>query len=203
MFKLSVALAAIASYAQARPHLGLCSDVAPMESFDAERYMGTWYEISRDKFTFWEAFQGCNVSDYSMNEDGSIAIHGMGHAPFKGWVEGRGTFLKSGEDANLTYICEKEQEKEDFDAENKEPNYMILDTDYETYSIGYSCGNAWDMVSFDYLWIQAREPVLGDAKMLELVAKIDELLPNYQWFKSSKMTRQNKACPFDKRPMDE
>jgi len=50
------------------------------------------------------------------------------------------------------------------------PNYTILHTDYDTYSIVYSCSNIIPgLVSFDFLWILAREPELDDATMLDIV----------------------------------
>ena len=77
----------------------------------------------------------------------------------------------------------------------------MLDTDYETYSIVYSCADLFDgIVSFDYLWFLAREPELSDQKMLELIGKVEERLPNYGFFKNSVETRQGRTCPYSKRP---
>ena len=80
------------------------------------------------------------------------------------------------------------------------PNYTVLDTDYETYSIVYSCGDVLGLASFDFLWILAPEPELDDMKMLELIGKIEDKLPDYGFFKHSIETRQGRSCPYSKRP---
>merc|ERR1712087_667668 len=80
------------------------------------------------------------------------------------------------------------------------PNYTVLDTDYETYSIVYSCGGFLGLASFDFLWILSREPTLDDAKLLELIGKVEDKLPDYGFFKNSIQTRQGRSCPYDKRP---
>ena len=76
----------------------------------------------------------------------------------------------------------------------------MLDTDYETYSIVYSCGGFLGLASFDFLWILSREPTLDDEKLLELIGKVEDKLPDYGFFKNSIQTRQGRSCPYDKRP---
>ena len=41
---------------------------------------------------------------------------------------------------------------------DNDPNYFVLDTDYDNYSIVYSCGNFAGLFTFDMLWILARKP---------------------------------------------
>ena len=80
-------------------------------------------------------------------------------------------------------------------------NYTVLDTDYDTYTVVYSCAEFFDGVaSFDYLWILARENQLDDATMLEIIAKIDEKVPNYDFFKNNSQHRHGMTCPYSKRP---
>ena len=78
-------------------------------------------------------------------------------------------------------------------------NYTVLDTDYETYSIVYSCSTIFGSASFDLLWILAREPELDEEKMLELIEKIEDKLPSYDFFENSIETRQGRSCPYSKR----
>ena len=60
----------------------------------------------------------------------------------------------------------------------KDPNYLIVDTDYETYSIVYSC----DPDDMQYLWFLAREPAISDELDAELHAKALMYLPNYDGY---------------------
>ena len=57
--------------------------------------------------------------------------------------------------------------KFDFEGElpspSDEPNYIILETDYDNYSIFYRCDELfWGWASFDYLWILSRTPTMSD-----------------------------------------
>merc|ERR1712154_98174 len=165
----AAALGLMAMEASAAPRLRRCpKDYSPMESLDLDRYLGTWYEIHRDKFTPFEILLGCTIAEYTANDDGTITVKNSGHRPIQGWtsVEGSAVLADSG-DASL---------------------------------IVYFCGNIFGLASFDFLWILAREPQLDDQKMLELIGKIEDKLPDYGFFKNSIETRQGKTCPYSKRP---
>ena len=58
-----------------------------------------------------------------------------------------------------------------------EPNYWIIDTDYENYTIVYSC----EPEDITNLWIMAREKTMSRELHVSLLAKIYPLLPNYDW----------------------
>mmetsp|Transcript_35107 Transcript_35107/g.46210 ORF Transcript_35107/g.46210 Transcript_35107/m.46210 type:complete len:86 (-) Transcript_35107:170-427(-) len=79
---------------------------------------------------------------------------------------------------------------------------MVLDTDYETYSIVYSCSDYMDTVSFDMLWILAREREISDDLMLSLVDKINQKVPEYGFFQNHLMCHQSDWCPYDSRPQN-
>ena len=57
-----------------------------------------------------------------------------------------------------------------------EPNYLIMKTDYDTYSLMYSCD-----YETAFLYILSRTPVLDQDKIDELNAYAKENLPNYDW----------------------
>ena len=43
------------------------------------------------------------------------------------------------------------------------PNYTVMETDYDSYTIVYSCSDQfWGYASFDYLWILSREPTMAE-----------------------------------------
>lgn len=193
----ATALGLMAMEASAAPRLRRCPrDYSPMESLDLDRYLGTWYEIHRDKFTPFEILLGCDIAEYTANDDGTITVKNSGHRPIQGWssVEGSAVLADTGDASLIVSFSGNTPSPSD------EANYTVLDTDYETYSIVYSCGNIFGLASFDFLWILAREPQLDDQKMLELIGKIEDKLPDYGFFKNSIETRQGKTCPYSKRP---
>merc|ERR1712154_181030 len=183
----AAALGLMAMEASAAPRLRRCPrDYSPMESLDLDRYLGTWYEIQL----------GCDIAEYTANDDCTITVKNSGHRPIQGWssVEGSAVLADSGDASLIVSFSGNTPSPSD------EANYTVLDTDYETYSIVYSCGNIAGLASFDFLWILAREPQLDDQKMLELIGKIEDTLPDYGFFKNSIETRQGKTCPYSKRP---
>lgn len=169
-----------------------------MASLDLDRYVGTWYEIHRDKFTPFEILLGCDVAEYTANDDGTITVKNSGHRPIQGWSSVTGVAVPADTgDASLIVSFSGQTP-----SPSDEPNYTVLDTDYETYSIVYGCSNFFGVASFDFLWILAREPELDDQKMLDLLDKIEDKLPDYGFFKNSIETRQGRTCPYSKRPAE-
>ena len=197
MYKLASSVA-LALGVQAGPRRGGCpKDYSPMANFDVDRYAGLWYEIVRDKYTPFELVQGCDLAEYTHNADDTVTVHNMGHRFFQGWsgAKAQAVVADTG-DASLVVSFNGKAP----DASHK-PNYTVLDTDYETYSIVYSCGSApFNLASWDFLWILSRTPKIDDDKMLELIGKIEHALPNYGFFDNHHMTRQEFRCDYDKRP---
>ena len=56
-----------------------------------------------------------------------------------------------------------------------EPNYFILDTDYDSYSLVYGCED------IQYFWILSRTPTMEQDMINKLNAYAMEKLPNYDW----------------------
>ena len=191
------ALGLVAIGTEAAPRLSRCPDFKPMAELDLTRYTGTWYEIHRDKFTPFEILLGCDVATYTARDDGSVTVQNQGHRPIQGWSGATGSAVQADTgDASLIVS---------FGGNTPSPsdkaNYNILYTDYDTYTIVYSCSNILGVASFDLLWILAREPELDDSMMLEIIGKIEDQLPDYGFFKHTLETRQaNRTCPYDKRP---
>ena len=81
----------------------------------------------------------------------------------------------------------------------QEANYTLLDSDYDSYAIVYSCVSLfYGFASFEYLWILYREPEIADDKLAELVAKINDKLPDYDFYDATVKTVQGKEnCPYD------
>ena len=50
--------------------------------------------------------------------------------------------------------------------------YTVMDTDYETYSVVYSCEGYRNLASFDFFWILAREEELDEAIIMDIVTKV-------------------------------
>ena len=126
-------------------------------AFEADRYMGTWFEMYHSKD---EPFQPnswtCNQATYSdLNAtDGTFKVYNSSESQFGGprfGVHGDAKCPAGFGDGEcfVTFF------KQPFQST---PNYQIVDTDYENYSLIYACAED-DM---QYLWLMSREATLSD-----------------------------------------
>ncbi|MFC3446345.1 lipocalin family protein [Falsochrobactrum ovis] len=69
------------------------ANVTPVENFDAEKYLGTWYEVGRVDNRFERGLIKTKA-EYTLNEDGSINVLNSGFNPSKGrYTHASGTAL--------------------------------------------------------------------------------------------------------------
>ena len=148
--------------------LGLCScaqipeGIVAIKGFDANRYLGTWYEIARLDHSFERGL--INVSaTYSLKEDGSLRIVNRGFDPkLNRWkeAEGRARFI-SGSDLGRLKVS--------FFGPFY-GGYNIFALDERNYSYALICGN-----TKSYLWILARQPELSETVLASLTQKAKSL----------------------------
>lgn len=131
--------------------------VTPVTGFEADRYLGKWYEVARLDHSFERGMTNV-TAEYGKGPDGSITVKNRGYLPASGeWktVEGRGEFLGSPEVGSLKVKVGA-------------PFYggyhvIALAPDY-----------SHSMVSGpnrDFLWILARTPKLAPDALEPLVAQ--------------------------------
>ena len=63
--------------------------------------------------------------------------------------------------------------------------YWIVDTDYETYSMIWSCLDLSGLVQADFAWILSRKNTLDEAVMNKLVAKLGSFGVNTDSFRET------------------
>ena len=59
------------------------------------------------------------------------------------------------------------------------PNYIVMETDYDSYAMVYGCGDGVNRVP--NLWILSRTPTMDDDLLTRLNASAWTRLPNYDW----------------------
>lgn len=57
--------------------------VQPVGDFDAEQYMGHWYELARIDYVFERGLTSC-TADYALQADGSVQVTNRGFDPSRG-----------------------------------------------------------------------------------------------------------------------
>lgn len=135
--------------------------IEPVKNFQAERYLGTWYEIARLDHSFERGMQQV-TAEYSLRDDGGIKVINRGFKEAEQeWAEaeGKAYFV---EDQHTGYL------KVSFFG----PFYgayivFDLDENYQ-YSLITSSNKS-------YLWLLARTPQIDAAQQQRLLKRITEL----------------------------
>ena len=162
-----------------------------VENFDASQYVGTWYEIEKDKDFPIEWGASCNTATYTANPDGTI---GVDNRAFYWW------WLYNYHSALGSAKCDGAHCTVDFGygPPPTVPNYNVLKTDYKTYAAVYSCEDMVDGLTVQLTWVLSRTPTLDAATYQEIKTYIEETIPTYSTeaaWSNAEMTKQ-KNCKY-------
>ncbi len=141
--------------------LGMPKQVQPVNNFQLERYLGTWYEIARLDHSFERGLSNV-TAQYSLLPNGSVRVLNRGYSEQKQvWkdIEGKATFVKTPDIGHL---------KVSFFGPLYS-SYVITDLD-ESYQYALISG-----YNHSYLWILARQPQIPDTVKNRLIAKAQSL----------------------------
>ncbi|XP_037709066.1 apolipoprotein D-like [Drosophila subpulchrella] len=131
------------------PFPGKCPDVKLLDSFDAEAYMGIWYEYSAYPFAF-EIGKKCIYANYSLIDNSTVSVVNAAINRFTGQasnVTGKAKVLGPGQLA-VAFFPGQPLTK---------ANYIVLGTDYESYAVVYSCTAVTPLANFKIVWILTRQ----------------------------------------------
>ena len=130
----------------------------PVTDFQAQRYLGTWYEIARLDHSFERGLSKA-TAEYSKRDDGSIQVINRGYDAQRGkWREARSVarFVGPSDVASLKVTF--------FWPFSRAYHVIALDRDGYNYAMVTSS-------SRDYLWILARQKHLDAAVQKDLLDK--------------------------------
>lgn len=146
--------------------------------------MGTWYEQVHVKD---EPFQSndvtCVVAEYTdLTADGHFHVRNTSQdadfGPRTG-IDGTGYCPTPNGACFVTFFTEPLRS-----------NYRVVDTDYDTYSIVYSCGIK------QYLFFLTREAVVSDETFNMMVEIAKDNLPNFNWDNLNHPDVQGDQCTY-------
>jgi len=130
--------------------LGTPDGVMPVQDFDAERYLGRWYEIARLDHSFERDLSNV-TAEYAWREDGAVRVVNRGYdTKDQQWndIEGQARFVGPQNEGHL-----KVSFFGPFYA-----SYVVFDLDRENYNHAFVSG-----FNRDYLWLLARTPSVPEA----------------------------------------
>lgn len=132
-------------------------DLEVVENFDADRYMGVWYETARFPHRFEKGMSAVSAT-YSINDDGTINVLNKGYVDAKEeWKDIEGVAKFKG-DPDVGWL--KVSFFKPFYA-----SYKIVHLN-EAYTRAIVTGP-----SYGYLWILSRDAEIPQSERDELVAK--------------------------------
>lgn len=141
--------------------VGVPEGLVPVSPFEAERYLGRWYEIARLDHSFERGLTHV-TAQYSLREDGGLRVVNRGYAPAKqAWkqAEGRAYFVQGRDRGHL---------KVSFFGPFYGA-YVVIDLD-PAYQVALVAGP-----NRAYLWLLSRTPTLSPEREREVLAKAKAL----------------------------
>ncbi len=136
---------------------GIPEGLKPVGQFDAERYLGTWYEIARLDHRFERGLVDVSA-EYGRRSDGRIDVVNRGYDPKADrWKEAHGVARFAGTPSLASL------EVSFFGPFWGAYNVLVLDPDYRFAMVAGP--------NRSYLWILAREPRLDQNTLSSLVER--------------------------------
>jgi apolipoprotein D and lipocalin family protein len=123
--------------------------ITPVEDFELDRYLGTWYEIARLDHSFERGLEQV-TAEYSMREDGGVRVINRGYSTEdKEWneAEGKAYFVNEADQGFL---------KVSFFGPFY-GSYIVFEMDQDNYQHAFVAGP-----DKSYLWFLSRTPVVSE-----------------------------------------
>jgi apolipoprotein D and lipocalin family protein len=158
-FILTVMLAASAMLAGCA---GVPKGIAPVENFNAQRYLGAWYEIARLEHRQEKGLRNI-TAHYRLRDDGGIDVLNRGYDPQKGeWrtAKGKAYFVKGPDVGHL---------KVSFYGPFYD-SYIVFGLDEADYQYAYVTSS-----DKNSLWFLSRNPHVSEKAMDRFIKKAREL----------------------------
>ncbi|KGL81448.1 Apolipoprotein D [Tinamus guttatus] len=163
-------------------HMGPCPDPPVQENFDITKYVGKWYEIEKLPSNFEKG--RCIQANYMQDENGKLKVINkelQSNGKFKE-IEGEVTYMEVKEPAKMGIS---------FNWFTPSAPYWVISTDYENYSLVYSCTNIIWLFHINYAWIMSRAPEMHP----ETVTNLKSLLQSYKIDTDKMMPTDQLNCP--------
>nr|XP_022338963.1 apolipoprotein D-like [Crassostrea virginica] len=129
---------------------GKCPDLPVQADFDVDRYYGSWYEYER-YFFIPETLLKCSKAEYSAKPDDTVKVVNSGTNIITGSrSSSEGTARVDPNFGNPAKLSVN------FGGRSSGGPYWVLKTDYDQFSLVYSCSSVFGRARFEILWILTR-----------------------------------------------
>ncbi|XP_070508542.1 apolipoprotein D-like [Chironomus tepperi] len=171
MLKLLFVLLSVSLISAQQFFNSACPDRPVQQDFDLQKYISQkWYEVYRYNAMFQKDCE-CSRAIYTLNSDKTVKVHNCCKKP-------------TGNECAIGKAIVSEPDHLPLEAKlnvafGDQPltksNYWVLSTDYEKYSVVYTCGNIPGNKSIQFAWILSTTPQLDES----VSAHVNELVDKY------------------------
>jgi len=160
---------------------GACPKVPVQTTLDRQRYLGLWYEIER----FPAIFEGdnCGTANYTVNAAGNIGVENR-------YIED-GVMHNAMGEAKQNDPSQPGLLAVSFSNTGAVGDYRVVETDYDTYTLIFSCRDLAHIVYAEFAWILTRDPKPDPAIVQRLKTKLGSYNVDVSKFQVTNQT----ACP--------
>ena len=170
------------------------------QNFDLDAYLGLWYEAYRDVECRYEDGV-CNTAHYSYRDDGDIRVRNNEYLEdTQEWGGGTGKAFVVDPSQNEGYLKVK------FVPFVPAGDYKVLGTDYDNYTVIYTCNGFLGMYNIEYVWILTRDTNPSDDVLNTAMDVVREKVPLYDitalttTAQGDNALSDGSACPYDTAP---
>ncbi|XP_068427389.1 apolipoprotein D-like [Clinocottus analis] len=144
---------------------GKCPKPAVQENFDTARYLGKWYDFQRVPNAFQKG--ECCTATYSLQSPGVVGV-------FNSELLANGTISFISGSATAKDPSEPAKLQVSFFESAPHSPYWVLSTDYDNYSLVYSCTDL-GVLHVNFAWIMSRHPTLPEETLEELHSTLSSI----------------------------
>lgn len=142
-----------------------CPKVETKKNFDLSKYMGRWYGIEKYPNSFEKG--SCNGAEYKLDPEGGVAVNNS-----EVLDNGKPSFAIGHARQNPSSSIASHLQVR-FSKFQPWAQYLVLDTDYKTFTVVYSCSDIF-RARIEFLWIMSRERTLSAKKRKNIYKMLEK-----------------------------
>ena len=124
----------------------------------------------------------CSQAKYSLRKDGFVVVQNSQY--YKGKIDDiKGSAKCNGPHCKVGFFL------------FLDGDYRVLDTDYENYSVVYSCSQSFIFIKTEYIWILTRDPKPAASVISTAENVIKSKVSDYEFW-NFKIPKQGGSCAY-------